>query len=135
MSVLIYLIPVSLVLLGIAVWAFFWAVRRDQFDDLDTPAIEILAEDHNEAEPRSTGALRAQREAASAAASTPDASTRAAAVSSPDASNRAAAASTPDAANAAAAGTRPDSDAAEPHTGADPGAHPPQQPTPRADAD
>jgi len=45
MRILIILIPISLVLLGIAVWAFIWAVRRGQFDDLDTPSIAMLADD------------------------------------------------------------------------------------------
>ncbi|HRQ66337.1 MAG TPA: cbb3-type cytochrome oxidase assembly protein CcoS [Xanthomonadaceae bacterium] len=45
MSALIMLIPVSLVLLGIAVWAFFWAVNKGQFDDLDTPPLRILEDD------------------------------------------------------------------------------------------
>ena len=45
MNVLLFLIPISLVLLGVAIWAFAWAVRRGQFDDLDTPAIDILRED------------------------------------------------------------------------------------------
>lgn len=45
MNALLILIPVSLVLLGIAVWAFFWAVDRGQFDDLDTPALRILEDD------------------------------------------------------------------------------------------
>jgi cbb3-type cytochrome oxidase maturation protein len=45
MSALLVLIPVSLLLLGIALWAFFWAVNRGQFDDLDTPALRILEAD------------------------------------------------------------------------------------------
>lgn len=45
MTVLLLLVPVSLVLLGVAVYAFWWAVRRGQFDDLDTPAIDILRDD------------------------------------------------------------------------------------------
>lgn len=45
MSILAVLIPISLVLLGVAVAAFVWAVRGGQFDDLDTPAIDILADD------------------------------------------------------------------------------------------
>lgn len=45
MSILAILIPISLVLLGGAVAAFIWAVRRGQFDDLETPAIDILADD------------------------------------------------------------------------------------------
>ncbi|HEY0862210.1 MAG TPA: cbb3-type cytochrome oxidase assembly protein CcoS [Pseudoxanthomonas sp.] len=42
MTILLMLIPISLVLLGLAVAAFIWAVRRGQFDDLDTPALDIL---------------------------------------------------------------------------------------------
>jgi cbb3-type cytochrome oxidase maturation protein len=45
MTILLLLVPISLVLLGVAIWAFVWAVRRGQFDDLDTPAIDILRED------------------------------------------------------------------------------------------
>jgi len=45
MTILLFLIPISLILLGIAVAAFFWAVRQGQFDDLDTPALDILADD------------------------------------------------------------------------------------------
>lgn len=45
MNILLFLIPISLILLGVAIWAFAWAVKRGQFDDLDTPAIDILRED------------------------------------------------------------------------------------------
>ena len=46
------LIPLSMVLLGVAVAAFVWAVRRGQFDDLDTPALDILEDDDRPAPPR-----------------------------------------------------------------------------------
>ncbi|MEJ1095558.1 MULTISPECIES: cbb3-type cytochrome oxidase assembly protein CcoS [unclassified Pseudoxanthomonas] len=45
MNILLLLIPLSLMLLVLAVGAFVWAVKRGQFDDLDTPAIDILADD------------------------------------------------------------------------------------------
>lgn len=45
MSILLLLVPLSVILLGIAVWAFVWAVKRGQFDDLDTPALDILVDD------------------------------------------------------------------------------------------
>ncbi len=48
MTILLLLIPLSLMLLAVAVWAFVWAVRRGQFDDLDTPPLDILADDPNE---------------------------------------------------------------------------------------
>jgi cbb3-type cytochrome oxidase maturation protein len=42
MSILFVLIPLGLVLLAVAVAAFFWAVRSGQFDDLDTPGTMVL---------------------------------------------------------------------------------------------
>lgn len=49
MNSLLFLVPISLVLLGIAIWALRWAVRDGQFDELDTPAIDILRDDDTEA--------------------------------------------------------------------------------------
>ena len=45
MNILLLLIPLSLLLLGAAVWMFVWAVRRGQFDDLDTPPLDMLGDD------------------------------------------------------------------------------------------
>ena len=45
MNILFLLIPLALLLLAGAVWAFFWAVGSGQFDDLDTPAMRILMDD------------------------------------------------------------------------------------------
>ena len=45
MAILLVLVPISLILLAVAVWAFVWAVRSGQYDDLDTPAIDILRND------------------------------------------------------------------------------------------
>jgi len=45
MSVLFVALPVAIVLAGIAVLAFSWAVRQGQFDDLDTPAIRAIDSD------------------------------------------------------------------------------------------
>jgi len=45
MAILAYLVPISVVLLGVAIAAFAWAVRKGQFDDLDTPPLDILRED------------------------------------------------------------------------------------------
>lgn len=52
MEILFVLIPLSLILLGIAVWAFFWAVRSGQFDDLDSPAYRILLDDDEQPDQR-----------------------------------------------------------------------------------
>ncbi len=45
MAILVFLVPVSVLLLGIAIWAFISAVRNGQFDDLDTPPLDILRDD------------------------------------------------------------------------------------------
>ncbi len=45
MTALFVLIPVSLLLSLTGVIAFRWAVNRGQFDDLDSPANEILRSD------------------------------------------------------------------------------------------
>lgn len=52
MSVLYVLIPLGLVLLGLAVWAFFWAVGSGQFDDMDTPAWRVVMDDDRAPPPR-----------------------------------------------------------------------------------
>lgn len=51
MRILLLLIPISMVLLGLAVAAFVWAVRRGQFDNLDTAALDILEDDDRPAPP------------------------------------------------------------------------------------
>lgn len=45
MSVLYVVVPIALVLVGVAIAAFLWATRRGQFDDVATPAVRILLED------------------------------------------------------------------------------------------
>jgi cbb3-type cytochrome oxidase maturation protein len=50
MSILFALIPLAILLLAFAVWAFFWAVRSGQFDDLDTPAVRILLDEEDAAD-------------------------------------------------------------------------------------
>mgnify|MGYP001036698299 CR=1 FL=1 len=45
MSIIYVLIPLSVILMVFAIGFFFWAVKNDQFDDLDTPALDVLDED------------------------------------------------------------------------------------------
>ncbi len=52
MNILLFLIPVSMAALILAAVAFVWAVRRGQFEDLDTPALDILREDEHDRLPR-----------------------------------------------------------------------------------
>lgn len=45
MAALYYMIPVAVIVVGLAIWLFFWAVNSGQFDDLDSPAHSILFDD------------------------------------------------------------------------------------------
>lgn len=54
MNILLLLVPLSLVLLVLMITAFAWAVRSGQFDDLDTPPLDVLADRQPEA-PRQAG--------------------------------------------------------------------------------
>jgi len=42
MTILLVLVPISVGLLGIAIWAFVWAVRSGQFDNLDSASLAAL---------------------------------------------------------------------------------------------
>ncbi len=45
MNIIYILIPLGLILLLLAVVAFFWAVRSGQFDDLESPAWRVVLDD------------------------------------------------------------------------------------------
>ncbi len=45
MAILYVLIPLGLLLLGLAVWALFWAIKSGQYEDLEGPAFRILMDD------------------------------------------------------------------------------------------
>ncbi|MBV2209224.1 MAG: cbb3-type cytochrome oxidase assembly protein CcoS [Thermomonas sp.] len=45
MTILLFLIPISLIMIGAAALIFVWAVRHGQFEDLDTPALDVLRDD------------------------------------------------------------------------------------------
>jgi cbb3-type cytochrome oxidase maturation protein len=44
-SILYLLIPMGVLIVVGALWAFFWAVNSGQFDDLDSPGWRILLDD------------------------------------------------------------------------------------------
>jgi cbb3-type cytochrome oxidase maturation protein len=50
MKIVILLIPLALVLVAGAVGAFIWALRRNQFDDLDSPAWRVIFDDRERRE-------------------------------------------------------------------------------------
>jgi cbb3-type cytochrome oxidase maturation protein len=54
MDILFLLIPISLLIMGIAIGVFLWAIRSGQFDDLEGPAHRILMDDDDPLIPRKT---------------------------------------------------------------------------------
>lgn len=53
------LIPVTTILLGLAIAAYLWSVNSGQFDDLDKEARSILFDDTDTASPRDEPAVPA----------------------------------------------------------------------------
>ena len=45
MNMLYVLIPLAVMLLGVAVWALLWAIKTGQFDDLEGDAHRILMDE------------------------------------------------------------------------------------------
>ena len=45
MSIIYVLIPLAIIIVGIAIVVFFWAVRSNQFEDLDRQGYSILFDD------------------------------------------------------------------------------------------
>jgi cbb3-type cytochrome oxidase maturation protein len=50
MDIIYLLLPVALIILIIIIAIFFWAVKSDQFEDLEGPAHRILMDDDNKPE-------------------------------------------------------------------------------------
>ncbi len=47
MTAIYFLIPLSLVVLGVAVWALLWAINNGQYDDLEGSSWRIIQEDRH----------------------------------------------------------------------------------------
>jgi cbb3-type cytochrome oxidase maturation protein len=54
-EVIFLLIPLALVLVGFVVWAFWWAIRSGQFDDMEGPAHRILMDDEKKRHKKGEG--------------------------------------------------------------------------------
>ncbi|MEJ5864632.1 cbb3-type cytochrome oxidase assembly protein CcoS [Pseudomonas farsensis] len=57
MPALYVMIPAALLLVGVAVYIFFWAVDSGQYEDLESPAHSILFDDQD---PRHQAAVKAE---------------------------------------------------------------------------
>ncbi|MDP2025969.1 cbb3-type cytochrome oxidase assembly protein CcoS [Sulfuriferula sp.] len=45
MTILLLLIPISLLVVGLIAWVMLWAGKNGQFDDLEGPAYSVLMDD------------------------------------------------------------------------------------------
>ncbi len=45
MSVLFVVVPLALVIVGIGVCGYLWAVKNGQMDDLETPALRVIRDE------------------------------------------------------------------------------------------
>lgn len=52
MSVIYILIPIAIIFTAIAIYLFFWAVKTEQFDDLEKQGMSILFDDDENIEQR-----------------------------------------------------------------------------------
>lgn len=50
MNIIIVMIPLSFLILVGALWAFFWAVNNDQFDDMDSPGLLPMSDERDDDE-------------------------------------------------------------------------------------
>lgn len=57
MSIIYVLIPIAIIIVAIAVGVFFWAVRSNQFEDLDRQGYSILFDDDIKPEEKNRGSL------------------------------------------------------------------------------
>jgi cbb3-type cytochrome oxidase maturation protein len=48
MSIIYVLIPIAILLTTIGIYLFFWAVKTEQFDDLEKQGMSILFDDEND---------------------------------------------------------------------------------------
>ncbi len=48
MTILYVIIPIAIILVSSFVLFFLWAVKEEQFDDLETPAHKMLIDDWND---------------------------------------------------------------------------------------
>ncbi len=51
MSIIYILIPIAILLTALGIYLFFWAVKTEQFDDLEKQGMSILFDDEEEKAP------------------------------------------------------------------------------------
>lgn len=70
MSIIYIMIPLALVLVGLALWALIWAIRSGQMDDLESQGWSVVLDDDQQ--PRSETRADTSASAQPAAVSGPE---------------------------------------------------------------
>jgi len=52
MSIIFILIPLAIILTAIGIYLFFWAVKSEQFDDLEKQGMSILFDESTSKKPK-----------------------------------------------------------------------------------
>ena len=55
MEVLFVVLPLAIAMAAVALGAFFWAVHRGQYDDLDTPRFRALFDEEPHSKTKDSG--------------------------------------------------------------------------------
>ncbi|MBU2704534.1 cbb3-type cytochrome oxidase assembly protein CcoS [Zooshikella marina] len=63
MDIIYLLIPLALIFVAVAVWAFFWAVDDGQYDDLESPSHSILFDQEPSAQKTTTSISTSENKA------------------------------------------------------------------------
>ena len=58
MELFLVLIPVTVALVALSLWAFVWSARHEQFEDLDRQAYSILFDDDEDESQNETSIAR-----------------------------------------------------------------------------
>ena len=51
MSIIYLLIPIAILLTALGIYLFFWAVKTEQFDDLEKQGMSILYDENTDIDP------------------------------------------------------------------------------------
>lgn len=62
MSVIYVLIPIAILLTALGIYLFFWAVKTEQFDDLEKQGLSILFDDETNAQEKKATGESSQQE-------------------------------------------------------------------------
>ena len=52
MNIIYLLLPLALIIAGGIIWIFMWAIKSNQFEDMEGPAHKILMDENQPPKPR-----------------------------------------------------------------------------------